>query len=59
MIGGVLPHRLIETLLFRAPATDVRVMGGVAVLLAAVAATACTIPARRATRVNPIVALEG
>jgi predicted permease len=51
--------RLIESLLFGVAATDPRVIVGVAVLLAAVAAAACTIPARRATRVNPVEALGG
>jgi ABC-type lipoprotein release transport system permease subunit len=35
------------------------VIAGVALLLAMVAAIACTIPARRATRVNPVEALGG
>jgi ABC-type antimicrobial peptide transport system permease subunit len=51
--------RLIQSLLFGVGATDFRVMAAVALVLAAVAAAACTIPARRATRVNPIEALEG
>jgi len=62
LIGGgaaYLLTRLMDSLLFGVAATDVRVMGGVAFILAAVAVTACTIPARRATRVNPIEALEG
>jgi ABC-type antimicrobial peptide transport system permease subunit len=51
--------RLLQSLLFGVAATDPRVMAAVALLLAGVAATACTIPARRATRVNPVEALEG
>jgi predicted permease len=57
--GAYLLTRLIESLLFGVAATDPRVIVGVAVLLAAVAAAACTIPARRATRVNPVEALGG
>lgn len=62
LVGGLAAYvltRLIESLLFGVASTDVRVMAGVAILLSAVAATACTIPARRATRVNPVEALEG
>ncbi len=51
--------RLIESLLFGVQATDPRVLGGVAVLLGAVAVIACVIPARRATRVSPVEALGG
>jgi predicted permease len=62
VLGGAAAYfltRLIESLLFGVAATDVRVIAGVALLLAAVAAAACTIPARRATRVNPVEALGG
>ena len=62
LIGGAAAYfltRLIESLLFGVAATDVRVIALVALLLAAVAVAACTIPARRATRVNPVEALGG
>jgi predicted permease len=62
VIGGAAAWfltRFIQSLLFGIEATDVRVVLAVAALLALVAAAACAIPARRATRVNPVEALGG
>ncbi len=56
-IGAVALRKSLETQLFGVSATDPIVLVTVTVILAAVAVAACALPARRATRIDPIVAL--
>ena len=58
-VGGALwMARFLESMLFEVKPTDPLVYASVATVLAAVAFAACFIPARRATRVDPMIALR-
>jgi putative ABC transport system permease protein len=56
--AALLFSRLIQASLFQVTSTDPATYGSVALLLMVIAAVACLIPVRRATRVSPIVALR-
>jgi hypothetical protein len=49
---------ILSKVLYGVPSADVSVLAGVSTLLLAVAALACYVPARRATRIDPLTALR-
>jgi putative ABC transport system permease protein len=58
MAGAYVLTRFLETMLFEVRVHDIGTYLGAAALLAAVSVAAATIPARRGSKVDPIVALR-
>jgi predicted permease len=58
LAGAVALSRVLSSLLYGIQPRDSMTFTGVAVLLSVVALTACLVPAHRASRVDPIVALR-
>jgi predicted permease len=58
LIGAWLAGRAMQSVLFGVPALPVLTLLGTAFVMTAVSLVACLIPARRASRVDPIVALR-
>ena len=58
LVGALSFSRILEGLLFNTEATDPLTFIGVAVVFLGATLAACWIPARRATRVDPIIALK-
>ena len=58
LAGAVLLTRVMASLLFGVSTTDIATFSTVPLVLIATAALASYIPARRATRVDPVIALR-
>ena len=58
LIGAWLAGRAMQSVLFDVPTLHVATLFGTALVMSAVSLVACLIPARRATKVDPMIALR-
>jgi putative ABC transport system permease protein len=58
LIGALALGKILGTLLYQTSAFDPMIFGVVTATLALIAVIACLLPARRATKVDPMIALR-
>jgi putative ABC transport system permease protein len=58
LIGAWLAGRAMQNILFEVPTLPIATLLGTALVMTAVSLVACLVPARRATKVDPVVALR-
>jgi putative ABC transport system permease protein len=59
LIGAWLAGRAMQSVLFDVPTLHIATLFGTALVMSIVSLVACLIPARRATKVDPMIALRG
>jgi ABC-type antimicrobial peptide transport system permease subunit len=57
LIGAFVLRQTLQSQLYETGAMDPRIVGAVAGMLIAVALVACVLPARRAAKTDPVIAL--
>jgi putative ABC transport system permease protein len=58
LAGALLATPVLQSMLVNLPASDPVTFAGVSIVLIVIALVACYVPARRATRIDPIAALR-
>ena len=58
LAGGAAATRLLQSLLYEVSPADPVVLSAVVALLAIITMAACFVPARRASQIDPVVALK-
>jgi ABC-type antimicrobial peptide transport system permease subunit len=58
LVGGFALERVLSRFLFLVTATDPTIVIGVPIVIAGIAILACYLPARRATNLDPVLALR-
>jgi putative ABC transport system permease protein len=58
LAGSFAATRLLETMLYELSPTDTSVLAFIVILFVVITLAACCIPAFRATRIDPVIALR-